>query len=226
MSARRAIDLASPRAVGRDPLPGATGDGLIAIAATFVSYGLTEMVHCYGFLAVFVTALTLRHSHREHDFQRDMHDITEQVERLAMMVVLLLFGGALVSGLFTNVGVTDVVIAGIVLLVVRPVAGLIGLAGLDATGGEEAADAEQAIGMLEAGHADLLFTDLNMTGMNGLDLSVIVHARWPDVGLLMTSGRQDIPVEMIPDHGLFLDKPYEPKDLVRMVRRCLELRNL
>ena len=36
-----------------------TGDGLIAIAATFVSYGLTEMIHCYGFLAVFVTALTL-----------------------------------------------------------------------------------------------------------------------------------------------------------------------
>ena len=25
-----------------------TGDGLIAIAATFVSYGLTEMIHCYG----------------------------------------------------------------------------------------------------------------------------------------------------------------------------------
>ena len=33
-----------------------TGDGLIAIAATFVSYGLTEMIQCYGFLAVFVTA--------------------------------------------------------------------------------------------------------------------------------------------------------------------------
>ena len=114
-----------------------TGDGLIAIAATFVSYGVTEMVHCYGFLAVFVTALTLRHSHREHDFQRDMHDITEQVERLAMMVVLLLFGGALVSGLFANVGLADFVVAGVVLLVVRPAAGLIGLAGLDATRGEK-----------------------------------------------------------------------------------------
>jgi NhaP-type Na+/H+ or K+/H+ antiporter len=68
-----------------------TGDGLIAIAATFVSYGLTEIIECYGFLAVFVTALTLRHAHREHDFHREMHDVTEQVERLAMMILLLLF---------------------------------------------------------------------------------------------------------------------------------------
>jgi len=37
-----------------------TGDGLIALSATFVSYGLTELIHCYGFLAVFVTALTFR----------------------------------------------------------------------------------------------------------------------------------------------------------------------
>ncbi|WP_205049150.1 cation:proton antiporter, partial [Paracoccus sp. SY] len=72
-----------------------TGDGLIALAATFVSYGLTEMIQSYGFLSVFVTALTFRHAHRSHDFHREMHDVTEQVERLAMMVLLLLFGGAL-----------------------------------------------------------------------------------------------------------------------------------
>ncbi|MFD2815961.1 cation:proton antiporter [Paracoccus aerius] len=76
-----------------------TGDGLIALAATFVSYGLTEMIHSYGFLSVFVTALTFRHAHRSHDFHREMHDVTEQVERLAMMVLLLLFGGALARGL-------------------------------------------------------------------------------------------------------------------------------
>lgn len=79
-----------------------TGDGLIALAATFVSYGATEMVHCYGFLAVFVTALTLRHAHRDHAFQREMHDLTEQVERLAMMVLLILFGGALASDLLAR----------------------------------------------------------------------------------------------------------------------------
>lgn len=111
----------------------ATGDGLIAIAATLVSYGLAEAIHSYGFLAVFVTALTLRHAHRQHDFQREMHDVTEQIERLAMMVVLLLFGGALVSGLLGALTWVDVGIAVAVLLLVRPAAGLIGMIGLKAS---------------------------------------------------------------------------------------------
>ena len=114
-----------------------TGDGLIAISATFVSYGLTEMIHCYGFLAVFVTALTLRHSHREHEFQREMHDITEQVERLAMMVLLLLFGGALVGGLLSPLTAADYALAAAVLLVVRPVSGLLGLVGVSASRSEK-----------------------------------------------------------------------------------------
>lgn len=110
-----------------------TGDGLIALAATFVSYGLSEVIHSYGFLAVFVTALSFRHTHRDHDFQRNMHDVTEQIERLAMMVLLLLFGGALVNGLFARVTAADVALAVVILLVVRPVTGLIGLIGLKAT---------------------------------------------------------------------------------------------
>lgn len=114
-----------------------TGDGLIAIAATFVAYGLTEMLDCYGFLAVFVTALTLRHSHRNHDFHDEMHDITEQVERLAMMVVLILFGGALVSGLLSAIRWQDAAAAATIILIVRPAAGLIGLIGLKADWSEK-----------------------------------------------------------------------------------------
>ncbi len=106
-----------------------TGDGLIALAATCVSYGFTELIHCYGFLAVFVTALTFRSTHRDHDFHHDMHDVTEQIERLAMMILLLLFGGALVSGLLAAVSWVDIAIAIVILLGIRPIAGLIGLAG-------------------------------------------------------------------------------------------------
>lgn len=106
-----------------------TGDGLIALSATFVSYGLTELIHCYGFLAVFVTALTFRHSHRDHEFQLEMHQLTEQIERIAMMVLLLLFGGALTSGLLSPLTWIDIIAALAILLIVRPVAGLIGLLG-------------------------------------------------------------------------------------------------
>lgn len=114
-----------------------TGDGLIAIAATFVSYGVTEILDCYGFLAVFVTALTLRRSHHDHDFHHQMHDITEQVERIAMMVVLLLFGGALVSGVLGPLEWRDALAAAAIILVVRPLAGLIGLFGLRAERSEK-----------------------------------------------------------------------------------------
>lgn len=114
-----------------------TGDGLIAIAATFVSYGVTEMLHCYGFLAVFVTALTLRASQRDHAFNVQMHDLTEQVERLAMMALLLLFGGALVSGLLAPLRAVDILLVLLVLLVVRPLSGWLGLLGLRATRAEK-----------------------------------------------------------------------------------------
>jgi NhaP-type Na+/H+ or K+/H+ antiporter len=114
-----------------------TGDGLIALSATLVSYGLTEIIHCYGFLAVFVTALAFRSAHREHDFQVQMHEVTEQVERIAMMVLLLLFGGALVRGLLAPVTWTDLGIAAVILLIIRPVTGLIGLLGFQAERSEK-----------------------------------------------------------------------------------------
>jgi len=109
-----------------------TGDGLIALSATLVSYGLTEIVHCYGFLAVFVTALAFRSTHREHDFQVQMHEMTEQIERIAMMVLLLLFGGALARGLLAPVTWADAGAAAVILLIIRPVTGLIGLIGFKA----------------------------------------------------------------------------------------------
>ncbi|MEN2785031.1 cation:proton antiporter [Sphingomonas qilianensis] len=114
-----------------------TGDGVIAIAATFIAYGVCEIAQCYGFLGVFVAALSLRHSHRSHDFQRDMHDFTEQIERLAMMAGLLLFGGALVSGLLAPLGWIEIVVALAILLVVRPVAGMLGFLGSSAERSEK-----------------------------------------------------------------------------------------
>ncbi len=109
-----------------------TGDGLIALSATLVSYGLAEIVHCYGFLAVFVTAMRLRASHRDHAFNVDMHDLTEQTERLAMMAFLLLFGGSLVRGLLAPLHAVDVVFVALAIFLVRPLTGILGLSGLKA----------------------------------------------------------------------------------------------
>lgn len=106
-----------------------TEDGLIALSATFVSYGVTEIVDAYGFLAVFVAALTLRRTHRDHSFNEEMHDFTEQIERLGMMAMLILFGGALVGGLLAPLQWTDLVAAVAIIFLVRPAAGLASLLG-------------------------------------------------------------------------------------------------
>ena len=104
-------------------------DGLIALAATLITYSLTEMVHGYGFLAVFVCAVMIRSSERDHEFHQEMHDFSDQIERLLMMLLLVLFGGALANGLLDSLTWTDALIGLAVVFVVRPVAGLIAMTG-------------------------------------------------------------------------------------------------
>ena len=79
-----------------------TGDGFVALGVTFLAYGVTELVHGYGFLAVFVAALAMRSAERQHRYHDRLHDFAEQTERLLMMVLLVLFGGALAGGLLAR----------------------------------------------------------------------------------------------------------------------------
>ena len=74
-------------------------EGFLALAATFLAYGLVEVVGGYGFLAVFVAARAIRSAERSHEFHQVLHDFAEQVERLLTVLLLLLFGGAVVGGL-------------------------------------------------------------------------------------------------------------------------------
>ena len=105
-----------------------TGDGFVGIGITLLAYGVTELLHGYGFLAVFISALALRDTERGHDYHEKLHDFVEQAERLLMMVVLVLFGGALLD-LLRPLDIAGMVFGLLALFVVRPVAGMIGLAG-------------------------------------------------------------------------------------------------
>ncbi|NHN49777.1 sodium:proton antiporter [Halostella sp. JP-L12] len=113
-------------------------EGSEALAATLLSYGLTEIVEGYGFIAVFVTALVLRHYEWTHDYHETLHDFAVVVERLLMAAVLILFGGALVSGLLAPLSMAGAIVAVVLVLVVRPVAGLIGMLGSSADWSERA----------------------------------------------------------------------------------------
>lgn len=108
-----------------------TGDGLLALGFTIISYAATEVVQGYGFLAVFLTALGIRNANPGHEFNNSLHDFIEQIERLVMMAVLVMFGASIANGLFAALTWLDAMIGLVILLVVRPLAGWLGLLGLD-----------------------------------------------------------------------------------------------
>jgi NhaP-type Na+/H+ or K+/H+ antiporter len=104
-------------------------EGFLALAATFLAYGLVEMIHGYGFLAVFVAARAIRSAERSHEFHQVLHDFAEQVERLLTVLLLLLLGGAVVGGLLAPLTWTAAAVGLALVFLIRPVAGWIALRG-------------------------------------------------------------------------------------------------
>ncbi|MET9229967.1 cation:proton antiporter [Lentzea sp. NPDC003310] len=104
-------------------------EGFVALAATFLAYGITELVHGYGFVAVFVCACAIRARERHHGYHQVLHRYVEQIERMLTVLIVFLLGGAAATGLLAGVGWRQVLVAAAVLLLVRPLAGWIGLLG-------------------------------------------------------------------------------------------------
>lgn len=102
-------------------------EGFVALAATFIAFGVTELVHGYGFLAVFVAAVSLRAYEREHEYHQTLHDFAEEVERLLTVFMLVLFGGAIAVGMFEPLTWQAGAIAALLVFVIRPLAGLLAL---------------------------------------------------------------------------------------------------
>lgn len=106
-------------------------DGFLALSATLVSYGLTELAHGYGFLAVFFTAITMSSVEEEDNYHTEMHDFVTQVEHILMVTLLIVFGGSLVRGLLDDLTWAGVITGLVFLLIIRPVSALIGMIGVN-----------------------------------------------------------------------------------------------
>ncbi|MGY0003183.1 cation:proton antiporter [Micromonospora sp. I033] len=104
-------------------------EGFLALAATFLAYGLVEVAGGYGFLAVFVAARAIRAAERTHEFHSVLHDFAEQVERLLTVLLLLLFGGAVMGGLLAPLTWPAALVGLALVLVIRPLAGWLSLRG-------------------------------------------------------------------------------------------------
>ncbi len=103
------------------------GEPLLALAALATSFGAAELVGGYGFIAVFCCGMAVRNVERGHDYNREMHGVVERLERLLTLLVLLCLGMAMTRGLLDALDWRGVVVALALVLVVRPVTGLLSL---------------------------------------------------------------------------------------------------
>ncbi len=80
-------------------------------------------------------------------------------------------------------------------------------------------DGEAALDMLETATEtfDLVFSDVVMPGMNGLDLARRIAARWPELRVVLTSGYSDA-LANDGEHGFeFVRKPYSIEGLLGVI---------
>jgi NhaP-type Na+/H+ or K+/H+ antiporter len=103
--------------------------GMSALAATLIVYGVTEYAGGYGFIAVFVAACALRNYERDHEYHESLHVFTEQAEMLLTAGIVLALGGAIAGGLLAALTWPVVLVGVLLVFVVRPAAGAIGLLG-------------------------------------------------------------------------------------------------
>jgi NhaP-type Na+/H+ or K+/H+ antiporter len=91
-----------------------------------------------AFLAVFVCAVSIRASERSHEYHQVLHDFTEQIERLLTVLLLLLFGGAVVGGLLSDLTWRAAAVGLALVFAVRPLIAWLALRGAPGTRGEHA----------------------------------------------------------------------------------------
>src|SRR4051812_30861246 len=86
----------------------------------------------------------------------------------------------------------------------------------------EAADAGEALDILGA-HPEigLLFTDVDMRGMDGVALARRVREMRPGMPIIVTSALRSVGESDLPEDGAFLPKPYGSAQLASAVERTL-----
>jgi NhaP-type Na+/H+ or K+/H+ antiporter len=105
-----------------------TGPGVLALAGVLLCYGLVELAEGYGFIGAFVAGIVVRRAEEKHALHRRLHLFSEAVESAGTATLLVLLGGVM-PGLWPHLDWQHAVVGFGLLLVIRPVAGVVGLLG-------------------------------------------------------------------------------------------------
>ncbi|WP_128891933.1 sodium:proton antiporter [Erythrobacter sp. HKB08] len=102
-----------------------TSEGLIVLGTLLLGYGLAEIVEGYGFLAVFVGAVTARQRENASRYHKISHHFIDQIEKIVLVGVLLGFGGLIAGGVLESLTWWGAAIGIALIFVIRPLAGLL-----------------------------------------------------------------------------------------------------
>jgi len=88
-----------------------------------------------------------------------------------------------------------------------------------------ASSGEEALAVLSDKEVNLVITDINMPGMNGLDLLIEVNNRYPDTGVIIMTAYPSNSFEreaMMGGSLRFVEKPFDIKDMRKIVGDVLK----
>lgn len=101
--------------------------GFVAFSLCLIVYGICELFHGYGFVSVFILAITLRHYNKEHEYHQYLSSFTEQIEKMLIAVFLLYFGSVIAGGALQPLTWQMMLFSLLFIFAIRPITGLIGL---------------------------------------------------------------------------------------------------
>ncbi len=111
----------------RNPLADA-GTGVIALAGVLVTYGLTELIEGYGFIAAFIMGIVLRRKEAEHEYHARLHSFSSALEHSVTAILLVLLGGA-IPALMGYLDWRHAALGVALIFVFRPLSGMLALWG-------------------------------------------------------------------------------------------------
>lgn len=95
-------------------------EDFVGLSTILLAYSVAELVHGYGFLAVFVAGVTMYHDRLSDERSLSRLKFMERLEKLTEIGTILLLGSLLRVEPMLKFAVPGLIIAGLLLLVIRP----------------------------------------------------------------------------------------------------------